>query len=168
MGGYLGILLNGCTSDIPFVGSGSLNSRYNDESPAVSADGHYLAFTSSRQGRQTLQVYDLQQRQFLWLPQPNRGGAVIDSPSLSYTGRYITYLASRSGRMELELYDRVSQQIQVLSWGYPGWIRSPSISPDGRYIAVETSRHGQWDIEMFDRGPSVQPDRPSAPQSPKP
>jgi Tol biopolymer transport system component len=136
----------------------SLNSRYTDQQPALSGDGKLLAFITDRAGRQELVVYDLEQRQFLPLPGLNQGNAVIESPSLSRTGRYIVYLSSRRGRPEIELYDRLTRNIQILTIGYPGWVRHPRIDPDGRYITFESGRKGQWDIEIFDRGQGVELD----------
>ncbi len=137
-----------------------LDSRYNDEQPALSGDGRYVAFVSNRNGTRSLLMYDLKQRQFLNLPRLNRRDAIAESPSLSYTGRYIVYVASDSARPEIELYDRATQLPQVLTAGYRGWFRNPSISPDGRYIAFETGIRGQWDIEVIDRGPGVELDIP--------
>jgi Tol biopolymer transport system component len=137
---------------------GALNSRYTDQQPALSGDGKFLAFITNRTGRQELVLYNLDQRQFIPLPGLNQGNAVIESPSLSRTGRYVVYLSSRRGRPEIELYDRFSRHIEVLTTGYPGWVRQPRIDPSGRYIAFESSRKGQWDIEIFDRGGGIELD----------
>jgi Tol biopolymer transport system component len=159
----IAFILEGCTPDLPILTSLFFNSRYNDEDPALSGDGNYLAFTSSRSGGQQLFFYDLRQRRFLPLPGLNRVNVVLSAPSLSFSGRYIAYLTSQYGRVELEVYDRITQRQQLLTWGYRGWVKAPSISPDGRYVAVETSRHGQWDIELFDRGSSLPLDRSPLP-----
>jgi len=153
-------LLVGCSS-----GNGSntpevLNSRYNDEQPALSGNGRLLAFASNRNGRREILLYDLQRRQFVDLPGLNRGDAIAENPSLSYTGRYLTYTSSAQGRAEIELYDRITQRSQTLSMGYRGWVRNSAISPDGRYIVFETGNRGQWDVEVLDRGESIELDRP--------
>ncbi len=140
--------------------SAEFDSRHNDEQPALSGDGRFLAFVSNRNGNRGILLYDLKQRQLVDLPRLNRGDAIAESPSLSYTGRYIVYVTSASARPEIELYDRVLQQSQLLTAGYRGWFRNPSISPDGRYIAFETGVRGQWDIEVMDRGPNVESDEP--------
>ncbi len=162
----LALILASCSADLPIFTSLFFNSRYTDEQPALSGDGNYLAFTSSRGGGQQLFLYDLRQRRFLPLPGLNQMNAIVGSPSLSFTARYITYLTSRLGRVEIEVYDRVTQNQQVLTWGYRGWVNAPSISPDGRYVAFETSRHGQWDIEVFDRGTNFPLDRTLIPLNP--
>jgi Tol biopolymer transport system component len=137
-----------------------LDSRYNDEQPALSGDGRFVAFVSNREGARAILLYDRRQQQFVNLPRLNRRDAIAESPSLSYSGRYIAYIASDRARPELELYDRATQQTQVLTSSYRGWVRNPSISPDGRYIAFETGLRGQWDIEVLDRGANIELDLP--------
>jgi WD40 repeat protein len=158
----LAAILAGCES-LPHFGPRlptEFGSPYNDEQPALSGDGRYLAWISNRDGTRALLLYDLQQKRFMPLPRLNRRDAIAESPSLSYTGRYIVYIASDRARPEVELYDRATSQMQVLTTGYRGWVRNPSISPDGRYIAFETGIRGQWDIEIIDRGPKVELDMP--------
>ncbi|WP_081980708.1 TolB family protein [Neosynechococcus sphagnicola] len=157
----LGLTLVGCGSGSGPLGSMFLNSRYTDQQPALSGDGRFLAFVSSRNGTAQILFYDLQQRRFWDLPGLNRPDAIAESPSLSYTGRYLVYLSAAQGRPEIQLYDRITQRVQPLSVGYRGWMRHPSMSPDGRYIAFENSLRGQWDIEVFDRGPNIELDRPN-------
>lgn len=138
----------------------SLNSRYIDEQPALSGNGHFLAFVSNRDGRHHVWLYDLQQQRLISLPRLNRPDTVAESPSLSYTGRYITYITSEQGKPILILYDRATQQPQILNQWYQGWVRNSSISPDGRYVVFESSSRGQWDIEVLDRGPKIELDLP--------
>jgi Tol biopolymer transport system component len=135
-----------------------LNSRYNDQQPALSGDGRWLAFISDRNGRSELLLYDLQEKQFVPLPGLNQNDTLLQNPSLSRTGRYLAYLSSQQGKPELTLYDRATKRAELLAPGYRNWVRNPQISPDGRYLAFETARRGQWDIEVLDRGPTIEPD----------
>ncbi|MEH2067061.1 MAG: hypothetical protein V7K47_02620 [Nostoc sp.] len=154
-------LLVSCGSNDILIGSTSLNSRYTEEQPALSGNGRFLAFVSNRNGNQQLLVYDLERQLFIPTPGINRQETIAESPSLSYTGRYIAYITSDQGRPVVALYDRPTQQSQILTPIYRGWVRKPNISPDGRYVVFESASRGQWDIEVLDRGPNVELDIPN-------
>jgi len=160
IGLWLVTLLSACESSVTPMGPVELNSRYNDEQPALSGDGRWLAFVSNRNGKNEIVVYDIQERRFLQLSGLNGKGAIAESPSLSRTGRYIVYLSSIRGRPDIILYDRATRRSEILTQGYRSWLRNPHISPDGRYIVFETARRGQWDLEVLDRGTSVELDIP--------
>ncbi|KYC39306.1 hypothetical protein WA1_31720 [Scytonema hofmannii PCC 7110] len=152
-----GMLVSCGYSDIP-IGPTSLNSRSTEQQPALSGNGRFLAFVSNRNGSHQVLLYNLQQQQFMSTPGLNRPETIVESPSLSYTGRYITYITSDQGRPVVALYDRATQQSQILTPIYRGWVRNPSISPDGRYVVFESASRGQWDIEVLDRGPDIELD----------
>ncbi|MBP0019439.1 MAG: TolB family protein [Cyanobacteria bacterium SBLK] len=151
-------LLSGCGKSAPPIGSVSLNSRYNDQEPAISGDGRILAFITNRNGISQIAVYNLRLKRFIELPGLNQGNQIAESPSLSRTGRYLVYLVSDRGRPAIALYDRAISKVNILTTSYRNWIRNPKISPDGRYVVFETSRRGQWDIEVLDRGPDIELD----------
>jgi Tol biopolymer transport system component len=136
----------------------SLNSRFNDEEPALSGNGRFLAFVSSRHGSSEVNVYDLEEKRFIKLQGVNQPDAISSHPSLSRTGRYLVYITSRTGTPAIALYDRITQRNEILTQGYRYWVRNPNISPNGRYITFETARRGQWDIEVLDRGPNIELD----------
>lgn len=153
-------LVGGCNSSIVNQAFMPLNSRYNDQEPALSGDGKWLAFVSNRNGKNGIIIYNLETKTISNLPGLDTRSAISQSPSLSYTGRYIVYISTFQGRPDLILYDRATQSSQFLTKGYRSWLRNPHISPDGRYIVFETARRGQWDIEVLDRGPFVELDLP--------
>nr|WP_217651852.1 biopolymer transporter Tol [Hydrococcus rivularis] len=142
------------------VGPATLNSRYNDEQPALSGDGRWLAFVSNRNGSNQILLYNLQEERYDNPSGLNRSDVIAESPSLSRTARYIVYIASLQGRPDIVLYDRITKRSELVTQGYRSWVRNPQISPDGRYIVFETSRRGQWDIEVLDRGPLIELDIP--------
>lgn len=147
--------------DRPLNISGSLNSRYTDEQPALSGNGRYIAFLSNRNHSRHLLLYDLQEQVFIPTPHlQNRPGAIAQHPSLSYTGRYLVCIVNEYNKLNLVLYDRVTQQPQILNQWYQGLVRNPSISPNGRYIVFESSLHDRWDIEVLDRGAQIELDIP--------
>ncbi|QOV21660.1 TolB family protein [Anabaenopsis elenkinii] len=157
---FASLLLSCSANEIP-LGTTSLNSRYTEEQPALSGNGRFLAFISNRNGSHQLLVYDLQEQRLVSTPGLNRPRTITESPSLSYTGRYIAYLTSDQGRPVVALYDRATQNSQVITPSYRGWLRNPGISADGRYIVFETASRGQWDIELLDRGPNIELDIPN-------
>lgn len=163
----MAVAVTGCSPSDRLSSPNSLNSRYTESQPALSGNGRYLAFVSNRNGSRGILVYDLQQQQLISLPRLNRQETIAESPSLSRTGRYIAYIASDQGRLVVALYDRVTQQSQILTPWYRGWLRNPNISPDGRYVVFESSIRGEWDIEVLDRGPNIELDIPDgAPAGP--
>ena len=156
----LSLFLAACELPNRSIRSTLLNSRFNDQQPALSGDGRWLAFSSNRNGSSQILLYDLQKKQFVNLPNLNRNSSVLQNPSLSRTGRYLVYLSSQQGKPEIIFYDRATKQADSLIPGYRSWIKNPRISPNGRYITFETARRGQWDIEVLDRGPNVELDLP--------
>jgi Tol biopolymer transport system component len=153
--------LAACSSEEIFGDPSIFNSRYNDEQPALSGNGRFLAFVSNRDGSRRILLYDLQQQQLVPLRHLNQQGTVVESPSLSYGGRYITYtIGDRQGKPTIAVYDRATQRFQLIDRWYSSWVRHPSISPDGRYIAFESSARGQWDIQVLDRGRNIELDIP--------
>jgi Tol biopolymer transport system component len=152
------LLLASCSSKSSLTGQTSLNSRYNDEQPALSGDGRWLAVVSNRNGNSQVAVYDLQKKRFTELLGLNQQGGIAQHPSLSRTGRYLVYLLSVEGRPQIVLYDRAIQKSELLTQNYRSLIRNPAISPEGRYVTFETDRRGQWDIEVLDRGVDIELD----------
>lgn len=152
------LILTGCTFNNPDRLSGTLNSRYNDEQPALSGDGRWIAFISDRRGPNQILLYDLRERHYVELPGLYVGGEITDSPSLSRTGRYLVYRVAIDGRPVIALYDRLARRSELLTNNYRGTLRNPSIGPDGRYIVFESARDGQWNIEILDRGASIELD----------
>jgi Tol biopolymer transport system component len=152
------VLLSACNSTPTASGPAEINSRYNEEQPAISGNGRWLAMVSNRRGTSEIMLYDLQGRRFEGLTGFYAGEAIASSPSLSLTGRYLVYLVTIDGRPAIALYDRITKRSDLLFSGYRRWIQQPHISPDGRYVVFQSARKGQWDIEVLDRGPNIELD----------
>lgn len=166
---FLSLLtLTACSGSNLQMGAAPLDSRYNDEQPALSGDGRWLAFVSNRNGSNQILLYNLQERQFVQVMGLTPNSAIADSPSLSQTGRYLVYIFNFQGRSDIALYDRATKRSEILTRGYRSWLRNPHISSDGRYIVFETAKRGQWDIEVLDRGPFVELDLPDGLPAVKP
>lgn len=168
--GGMGLLssLTACDRGSQSASPASLNSRYNDEQPALSGNGRFVAFITNRNGRRELVMYDLQERRYIDLPRLNRPDAIAEKPSLSYNGRYITYLSQIRGTPVIQLYDRQTESAQTVSLGLQTWVKNPWMSPDGQFIGFESSRRGQWDIEVVDRGSNIEIDIPDGSPIPNP
>ena len=136
----------------PSLSNEGLNSTYPDEHPALSANGKFIVFSSSRSGNEAIYLYDSETKQLVDLPGLNSNSVATTSPDISADGRYIVYLSNALGKSEVFLFDRTTSSVQNISGGRPGDVRNPSISADGRYIAFESNGLGQWHIEIFDRG----------------
>ncbi|MBD2099637.1 TolB family protein [Leptolyngbya sp. FACHB-261] len=147
------------TPGVDLFGRG-LNSQLGDEMPAFNYDGSLLAFTSDRNGRRDIYLYDVRQRRLLPLPGLNYPDSVQEQPSLSGDGRYLAYVSEQRGKADIFVYDRASQEARLITGDFIGSVAQPSLSGDGRLLSFETNRRGQWDVEIFDLGnldPGVQP-----------
>ena len=145
-------LLSSCDALInrPIIPTGGINSNAADEHPVYSSDGRYLAFSSDRNGRRNVYLYDLQQRNLINLPNLNRRDSSQDSPSLSADGRYIAYMSNERGKTDIFVYDRQTARSRLLTANVRGSVRHPTISGDGSSVAFQTSERGQWNIAIIE------------------
>ncbi|PSF36193.1 biopolymer transporter [Aphanothece hegewaldii CCALA 016] len=150
----LTLSLSSCNNALlitPQIPVGGLNSGVSEEYPSYSSDGRYLAFASDRNGRRSIYLYDLQQRQLVSLPNLNRRDSMQDQPDLSLDGRYIAYVSTERGKTDIMIYDRLSQRSELLTANVRGSVRHPTISGDGKKVAFQTSQGGQWNIAIVER-----------------
>ena len=148
----------------------ALNSMASDGEPQFSYDGRYLVFSSDRQARQGIFLYDVQRRRLINLPGLNKPNAMQYQPDISADGRYIVYISEERGKPEVFVYDRQTFQTEPIDEVPFGQVRQPTISGNGRFIAFETNRSGHWDVQIYDRGSNVDLSLPgnTNPQAPAP
>lgn len=135
----------------PQFPSGGINSFAPEEAPAYSADGRFLAFSSDRNGRREIWLFDRQRRSLVSLPNLNQANAMQSEPALSANGRFIVYISTARGKSDVMIYDRDRQRSELLTANVRGSVRNPTISGDGRQIAFQSNQNGQWDILLIDR-----------------
>jgi Tol biopolymer transport system component len=133
---------------------------FDERMPALSGDGKWLAFVSSRKGGAGLNdiyLYSIAEAKLVPLPGLNSPHSDI-TPSLSGDGSLIAFASDRpggKGGRDIYLYDRKATRLLDL----PGLSsaaqeQSPALSPDGRYIAFVSERiagMGERDVYLYDR-----------------
>jgi len=154
------LLLGGCRgSDYITPPTQAINSKLNslaaEKHPSFSYGGRYLAYTSDRNSKRSIFLYDLQSRRLVALPGLNQPGSMQSQADISANGRYIVYTSEQLGKTDVFLYDRQKYKSRNITKNLLGEVRRPSISGNGRFISFESNRSGQWDIEIFDVGLGV-------------
>jgi len=132
-----------------------LNSLAAENYPSLSYGGRYLVYTSDRNSKRSIFLYDLRSRNLIKLPGLNQPGSMQYQADVSADGRYIVYTSEQLGKTDIFLYDRQKYKSRNITKNLLGEVRRPSISGDGRFICFESNRSGQWDIEIFDLGLGV-------------
>ncbi|MGY3620481.1 cadherin-like domain-containing protein [Bradyrhizobium sp. USDA 10063] len=104
--------------------------------PAISADGHVVAFWGADPGGSSghLYVYD-QSTGVISAIADTSQGVGASAASLSADGRYVVYQsADANGHSEIYLYDLQTHQIVFQTSNPGGGSYNPVISPDGHFI----------------------------------
>ena len=145
-------------SGAPAAFAPNVNTVSTEYIPALSGDGRWMAFNSTRQLTGTLATLFLYEvsTASLTLPQGPNTFPTAFNPSLSYDGRYLAFQSQTGGPFEAEviLWDRsTDQQIVLPSLHLPGaGDFDPSLSGDGSLIALFTNRFAGngWDLLLYD------------------
>lgn len=138
-----------------------LNSpAFDDRMPALSGDGRYLAFTSTRKGGAGLTdiyLYDRKETKLLDVPGLNSKFTELE-PALNADGRLIAFAAERpegQGGRDIYLFDRVmGKYLPLPGLNSESHEVSPSLTADGRFVAFVSERidgEGDRDIYLYDR-----------------
>jgi len=147
-------LLTGCFGyprilDYPVEGGDrGLNSLSAELDPQIS--GHYIVFTSDRQGSQNVYLFDIIKRNLVDLPGLNSLDTLFSHPSISDNGQWIVFAAIYQGRSDIYLYNRETRQSENLTAHLASEVRNPTISANGSKIAFEYSNNGHWDVLVYD------------------
>jgi len=155
-------LQNNSTSLVSVNNSGEYGNN-NAGTPAISADGRFVAFSSDANNlvdgdtnsRTDVFVRDRQNGQTTRVSVPTGGGQADDAssnPSISADGRYVAFMSkaknldSRAlfGVYQVYVHDRNTGITTMVSIGHDGkepsqQSRYPSISADGRFVAYDTA-----------------------------
>ena len=153
----LGIVLASCQSSRYITPptqtiNATLNSPAAEGTPNFSYNGNLLVYTSDRNTKRSVYLYDLKRRRRIRLPGLNQPGSMQSQADLSADGRYVVYRSEQLGKSDIYLYDRLSATSRNITQNFIGEVRHPCISGNGRFISFEGNRAGQWDIEIYDRG----------------
>ncbi|MEE9492898.1 MAG: hypothetical protein V3W04_05910 [Gammaproteobacteria bacterium] len=143
------------------VSSDGLQGNNESASPAISANGRYIAFYSSASnldlaegssGPNSVYVHDRITGETTQVRADEMPRALQRKLSISADGNFIAFVASFDPRSSvvdyidrIYLYDRSTDEVTLLAgW----WDNSPSMSADGRYIAY----YNAWSvINVYDR-----------------
>lgn len=115
-----------------------------------SLSGRWLALISGRNGRERVELVDLELNRPVPLPGLNRPDAQPLSVSVDAAGERVALVRQRDGRTELALYRRSRQSLQPLPLEPPGVPRQVQLSADGRVLAVQVSRGGLWQVDLIE------------------
>ncbi|MCT0249760.1 hypothetical protein [Synechococcus sp. CS-205] len=115
-----------------------------------SLSGRWLALISGRNGRERVELVDLELNRPVPLPGLNRPDAQPLSVSVDAAGERVALVRQRDGRTELALYRRSRQSLQPLPLEPPGVPRQVQLSADGRVLGVQVSRGGLWQVDLIE------------------
>ena len=109
----------------------------------------WLASLASRNGRERVELIDLNNDTPVPLTGINQADSQTISLSVSGDGQRIAMVRQREERTELMLYLRTASALQRLPINPPGVPRSVSLNGNGRLLAVQVSRKGRWDVDLI-------------------
>ena len=115
-----------------------------DSEPAVSPDGKYLVYSSTRHS-ETTDLY-LQRVDGLAVTQLTSDSADDSFPVFSPDGKSIAFASNRSGSWDIYTMDRTGKDIVQITSGASQDMH-PSFSPDGTRLAYcSLNARGQWEL----------------------
>ncbi len=144
-------LLTACAA-IPLRPLPAINQRLeqNGSNRDPSLSGRWLALISGRDGRERVELIDLDQNRPVPLQGLNRPDAQPLNVSVDANGERMVLIRQRDGRTELALYSRSRASLQPLPIDPPGVPRQVQLAADGRVLAVQVSRGGLWQVDLIE------------------
>lgn len=144
-------LLSACVAT-PLRPLPTINQRLeqNGSNRDPSLSGRWLALISGRDGRERVELIDLELNRPVPLPGLNRPDAQPLNVSVDAAGERMALIRQRDGRTELALYSRSRQSLQPLPLDPPGVPRQLQLDANGRVLAVQVSRGGLWQVDLIE------------------
>jgi len=102
-----------------------------------SPDGRYLSLATQKQGRDVIQILDVEKEKVVETLDP--GVEAIASASFSPDGKSLVFSAVDSGRSDLWMMERESKKVTRLT-NDKFQDDNPTFSPNGQFIAFESNR----------------------------
>ncbi len=146
----LAVTQAGCLGPMPQPLLG-LNSRLEaiGSSRAPALAGRWLALIGGRDGREQVQLIDLERQLPVPLPGLNRPDAQPVAVAVEARGEKLAVVRQLEGRTELVLYRRGLMALEPIAMQPAGVPRRLSLRADGRELAVEVSRGGVWQVDLI-------------------
>lgn len=150
IGGGLAVLLSGCMGPMPLP-MGALNGQLvqqgSHREPSLS--GRWLAVIANRNGRDQVELVDVERQRPVPLPGLNRPDALPLSVGVDGAGERLAVVRQVAGRTELVLYRRGLLSTEIIAMAPAGVPRRAALRADGREIAVEVSRDGRVQVDLI-------------------
>lgn len=146
----LSVLLTGCMGPMPMpLGAlnGQLVQQGSHREPSLS--GRWLAVIANRNGRDQVELVDVERQRPVPLPGLNRPDALPLSVGVDGAGERLAVVRQVANRTELVLYRRGLLSTEFIPMAPPGVPRRASLRADGREIAVEVSRDGRVQVDLI-------------------
>ncbi|MFN9643821.1 MAG: TolB family protein [Cyanobacteriota bacterium] len=146
----LALLLSGCLGPGPRPMAGlnrALAQQGSQREPSLS--GRWLALIANRQGRDGVELVDVDRQRPVPLLGLNRPDALPLSVSVSADGDRLAVVRQVEGRTELVLHRRALMRAEVIPLVPAGVPRRAALRADGREIAVEVSRGGVVQVDLI-------------------
>lgn len=148
--GGLALMLSGCMGTMPMPLSGlnrQLAQQGGHREPSLS--GLWLALIANRNGRDQVELVNVDLQRPVPLPGLNRPDALPLSVSVDSNAEHLAVVRQVGERTELVLYRRGPMSSETIPMAPPGVPRRASLRSDGREMAVEVSRQGLVQVDLI-------------------